>query len=118
MAAQKNLFELLVLKIVDGQQTQIDKLSTEIHGGQLPGVKQLTLENRANLEALSKTVGEQSDELEKHGIKLEALAITDNEVDHIQASRSKWTTAALQVLASVIMLVLGIIAQRVFHIAA
>ncbi len=117
MAAQKNLFDL-VLKIVDGQQTQIDRLSTEIHGGQLPGIKQLTIENRANLDALSKTVSQQGECLDEHEQKLSQSLITNNDVGNIKESRARWVNVFLQVLASVIMLVLGVIAQKFFHIAS
>ncbi len=115
MAAQKSLFDL-VLKIVDGQQQQLDKLSTEIHGGQQPGIKQIALENRANLDALGKTVAQQGETLDEHSDKLAQGAIVDNQVGDIQQSRAKWMDVGRQVVQGVIMLGIGFLVGKALHI--
>ena len=115
MAAQKSLFDL-VLKIVDGQQLQLDKLSTEIHGGQQPGIKQLALENRANLEALSKTVDQQNAAIEDHAEKLAQGAIVDNEVGDMKQSRDKWMDVGRQLVQGVIMLGIGYLVGKALHV--
>lgn len=57
MANEKQAMDL-VLEIVRGQQSVIEKLLVEVHGGERPGLKENVTELRGKMDAVEKQLGE------------------------------------------------------------
>ena len=59
MAKEKQAMDL-VLEIVRGQQSVIEKILVEVHGGERPGLRENVTELRGKMEAVEKQLGELS----------------------------------------------------------